>query len=73
MVLFKRAETLDLYYRIYKIVQVEKKKGVYGYIPRSLQNEDMQALLPRPSRDYEGWDVHSIKWVIQEMEREVWV
>lgn len=30
MVLFKRAETLDLYYRIYKIVQVEKKKGVYG-------------------------------------------
>ena len=73
MVLFKRAETLDMYYRIYAKVQEEKKNGTYGYIPRSLQNEDVQALLPRSTRQYEGWDVQSIKWVIQEMEREVYV
>ena len=73
LVLFKRAETLDNYCSIYELVQREKAKGKYGYIPRSLHLTEVQKLLPQPSNTYEGWDVQPIKWVIQEMEREVYV
>ena len=48
-------------------------EGKYGYIPRSLQSAEVQKILPQPSATYEGWDVQSLKWVIQEMEREVYV
>ena len=73
LVMFKRAETLDKYYRVYEFAINEKLQGKYGYIRRTLESDQVQALLPKPSRTYEGWDVHSIKWVIQEMEREIWV
>lgn len=72
-VLFKRAETLNRYYRIYECILFHEPLRSRGYIRRSLEYEDIKVLLPKPNRKEEGWDVQSIKWVIQEMEREIWV
>ena len=64
MILFERANTLDLYFRVYeKILECEPERS-RGYRKRLLCNSQITSLLPPPN----NWDESNINWVIWTME-----
>lgn len=65
--------TLDRYCSIYELILRYEPERKYGYIRRLFKRADFAALIPKDRYGAFRWDSSTIKWIIREMEREVWV
>ena len=73
LVMFKRAETLDKYYRIYKLIRTKYPDREYGYLRKALNDDDIRAAIGFDKLGALLWSLQDVYWLIQEMERNIWV
>ena len=72
LVMFKRADTLDKYYRVYKLIRSKYPNRVYGYLRKALNDKEIRAEIGYDKFDAVLWSIQDIYWAIQEMERTIW-
>ena len=71
--IFPKFETLILYYQVYQIFLKKVTSRKRGYLVDLLNDEEIQAILPKDKFAYVKWDTDDLRWAIREMERVFYV
>ena len=66
-------ETLVLYYSVYELMLAKEAKRTYGYLVRLLEDDEVQAILPKDRFGVIKWEPNNLRMAIREMERVYWV
>ena len=62
-----------LYYQVYQLFLKKVTSRKRGYLVDLLNDEEIQALLPKDKFEYVKWDTDDLRWAIREMERVFYV